>query len=247
MSRRSRRLRRAEIIEQLGRFHDPELAAVPPEVIIEAIKPLLSDERIAVLDSAVTRRLGRLAVVLENLHDPFNGAAVLRSAEAHGVQRVFVAETTEPFRISSRVTGGTDKWLDVSRFVDVEQCLREVKKAGFTTAAAHPRGTVGLEQLDVGQPLALVFGNEHEGLTDRALALCDVRYRIPMAGMVESLNLSVSTAISIYACARRIRERLGREGDLDEADQKRLRARWYAMDVRGAAELVRRHLAAQRG
>jgi len=243
MSRRSRRLRRAEIIAELGQFHDPELAAVAPEVIMAAITPLLTPERAAVLDAGVARRLGSLTLVLENLHDPYNGAAVLRSAEAHGVQRVFVAETSEPFRISSRVTGGTDKWLDVARFTDVEQCLREVKRAGFVTAAAHPRGEVALEELDVAQPLALVFGNEHEGLSERALALCDLRYRIPMAGMVESLNLSVSAAISIYACARRIRERLGRVGDLTEAETLRLRAKWYALDVRGAALLVRRHLA----
>lgn len=241
MSRRSRRLRRAEVIEQLGKFHDPDLVAVPPEDVIAAIAPLLMPERIATLEAGLTRRLGSMAVVLENLHDPFNGAAVLRSAEAHGVQRVFVAETTEPFRLSSRVTGGTDKWLDVARFSDIEKCLREVKKAGFLIAAAAPRATVDLEELDVTRPLALVFGNEHEGLTEQALALCDVRYQIPMSGMVESLNLSVSAAISIYACARRRRAHLGATGDLDQADLTRLRARWYAMDVRGAAAIVRRY------
>ena len=89
-----------------------------PATICAALAPLLLEERRTRIDAAVAARLGGLRVVIENLHDPHNGAAVLRSAEAFGVQRVDVIESFEPFRYSSTVTQGCEKWLDVVRHKD---------------------------------------------------------------------------------------------------------------------------------
>src|SRR5882672_9303486 len=90
-------------------------ASTDPATTVAALAPLLLDERRARIDAAVAARLAGLRVVIENLHDPHNGAAVLRSAEAFGIQRVDVIEPTEPFRFSSTVTQGCEKWLDVVR------------------------------------------------------------------------------------------------------------------------------------
>src|SRR3954471_13837118 len=109
------------------------MSTVPlaPAEVCACLSPLLLDERRARIDAAVAARLGGLRVVIENLHDPHNGAAVLRSAEAFGIQRVQVVESSEPFRFSSTVTQGCEKWLDVVRHPTLEAALAELRRAGF--------------------------------------------------------------------------------------------------------------------
>ncbi len=237
------RPRRDDQIEDLLEHAiDPRLSHLAPDVITAALRPFVSDTRAAKLEAALASRLTSLAIVLEDLWDPHNGAAVLRSVEANGLQRVLTIEPKGRFKVSRRVSLGTDKWLDVTRTRDIESCARALEHAGFTLAAAVPGAPLLLEQLPVDRPIALVFGNEHLGLSEAALAKCGLRYGIPMAGMAESFNLSVSVAISVYVTAQRMRAHLGRAGDLDDAAKAKLRARWYSQDVRGAVEIVKRQM-----
>ena len=104
--------------------------AIPPARVCAELGPLLLDERRARIDAAAASRLGGLRVVIENLHDPHNGAAVLRSAEAFGVQRVEVIETVEPFRYSSTVTQGCEKWLDVVRHKTLDAAVAGLRARG---------------------------------------------------------------------------------------------------------------------
>src|SRR5262252_7983633 len=110
-----------------------------------ALAPLLLEERRARIDAAVAARLSGLRVVIENLHDPHNGAAVLRSAEAFGIQRVDVIETVEPFRYSSTVTQGCEKWLDVVRHPTLAAALAALRAEGFTLYAAVPGADATVE------------------------------------------------------------------------------------------------------
>src|SRR3954471_15192067 len=105
--------------------------AISPARVCAELGPLLFDERRQRIDEAARSRLGGVRVVIENLHDPHNGAAVLRSAEAFGIQRVEVIESVEPFRFSSTVTQGCEKWLDVVRHPTLEAALAELRRAGF--------------------------------------------------------------------------------------------------------------------
>jgi tRNA (guanosine-2'-O-)-methyltransferase len=109
-------------------------------------------------------------------------------------------------------------------------------------AAAVPGGQVSLAEIDVTRPTALVFGNEHAGLTAAAVAQCDLTFGIPMQGFTQSFNLSVSVAISVYECARR-RRAAGAFG-LTDAEKLKLRARWYALsaDARAVMGIVDRHV-----
>jgi tRNA (guanosine-2'-O-)-methyltransferase len=100
-----------------------------------------------------------------------------------------------------------------------------------------------IEAIDPLAPAAFLIGNEHEGLSSAARALCDFEYALPMHGFTESVNLSLATALTIYTHARRRRQALGRAGDLDEMATERLRASYYARSVDGAAAVVRRHAA----
>ena len=215
----------------------PAPTADDPARVCAALGPLLLDERRARIDEAAAARLGGLRVVIENLHDPHNGAAVLRSAEAFGVQRVEVIESVEPFRFSSTVTQGCEKWLDVVRHKTLAAAVAALRADGFAIYAAVPGATATVDELDFSRPAAVMMGNEHDGLTAEAIAAADVPFGIPMAGMTRSLNLSVATALVVERASSLRRRALGRPSDLDDAAVLALRARFYAASVRGA-ELV---------
>lgn len=221
-------------------FH---LEALEPALVCRILEPFLVEGRRERIDATVEARLGGLTLLIENLHDPHNGAAVLRSAEAFGIQAVHVVETAEKFRFSSDVSQGCEKWLDVERHPTFAAARARLSAAGFLLYAAVPDAPLALQDLDFGRPAAIVVGNEHAGLSQAAIAGADARFSIPMAGMTRSLNLSVASAlIAFHACARR-RAALGRNGDLDEAARWRLKARYYAASVRGADQIVARQMA----
>jgi tRNA (guanosine-2'-O-)-methyltransferase len=211
-----------------------------PDEVCAHLAPLLLEERRARIDVAAATRLGGLRVVMENLHDPHNGAAVLRSAEAFGVQRVEVIETVERFRFSSTVTQGCEKWLDVVRHRSLATAMVSLRSEGFAIYAAVPGAEATLDQLDFSRPAAVMVGNEHDGLTPEAMAAADVRFTIPMSGLTQSLNLSVATAIIVARASALRRQALGGQGDLDPAAVVALRARFYAASVRGADAILAR-------
>ena len=210
-----------------------------PELIIEALGPHLSDERRARIDGVAASRLGGLAVVLEELHDPHNGGAALRSCEAVGVLEVRVVGSM--FRFSERVTQGCDKWLNLVRDETIDRCAADLQARGFRLYAAVPGVATPLEALDPLVPAAFLIGNERDGLTAAARAACDVEFAIPMRGFSQSVNLSVATALCVYTHAERRRRALGRAGDLDEAALDALRADYYRRDLRGADAIVARY------
>ncbi len=219
-----------------------------PEDVIAALAPVVTDERRAKIEAALAQRLGGLTVVIENLHDPHNGAAALRSIEGFGLSELHVVEAAEPFRFSPAVSQGCEKWIAIHRYPDVAACATALETRGFRLYAALPPdegglASVPLAEIDVAsQRVALVFGNEHAGLTGAAQAACDASFAIPMPGFTRSFNLSVSVAIAAYDCARRRRDAHGGAGDLAADDVQKLRARWLAlsMDARAAEGFVAR-------
>jgi tRNA (guanosine-2'-O-)-methyltransferase len=217
-----------------------------PEDILAALGPVLGVERAARLDAAAAARLWGVTVVLENLHDPHNGGAALRSIEGVGLAEVHLVEAREPFRFSERVTQGCEKWLELHRHRTIDACVAALKARGFTLYAAVPGAPTALEEIDPLAPAAFLIGNEHEGLSAAAQASCQRPFAIPLAGFSQSVNLSVATALISYTHARRRRLALGRPGDLLPDQLARMRARYYQLSVRGADAIVARHLGRSR-
>ena len=218
----------------------PSRGGIDARRVCARLGPLLLEDRRARIDAAAASRLGGLRVVIENLHDPHNGAAVLRSAEAFGVQRVEVIETVERFRFSSTVTQGCEKWLDLVRHASTATAMIALREAGFAIYAAVPGAAVALDDLDFSRSAAVMVGNEHEGLSAEAIAAADVRFGIPMHGLTQSLNLSVATALIVERASAMRRRALGKPSDLDEAAVLELRARFYIASVRGAEAVLAR-------
>jgi len=220
---------------------EPVVSADPARVC-EALAPLLLEERRARIDAAAASRLTGLRLVIDNLHDPHNGAAVLRSAEAFGIQCVDVIESVEPFRFSSAVTQGCEKWIDVVRHPTFAAAAATLRAGGFALYAAVPGVDKTIDDLDFSRPAAVMIGNEHAGLGADAIAGADVVFGIPMPGMTRSLNLSVAAALLVERAAALRRRALGRDGDMDDAAVLALRARFYAASVRGADAVLARAL-----
>jgi tRNA (guanosine-2'-O-)-methyltransferase len=192
---------------------------------------VLLPRRKARIDEVVARRTRGLTLVLESVHDPHNLAAVLRTAEGLGLQDVHVVEAPSGFRPSAAVTQGADKWLDLHRHREVEGCIRALRASGHRLFGSRLTGdAVDVEALPFAEKLALVFGNEHAGLTEDFSRCCDGFFRIPMAGFAQSFNVSVAVGVSL-ATATLARRRLGLGGDLSDAEQDALRRRFYALSA----------------
>jgi tRNA (guanosine-2'-O-)-methyltransferase len=216
-----------------------------PDVVVAALTPLLSAERIARIEGVLDRRLVGLTVVIENLYDPHNGAAALRSLEGFGLGALHAIEAAGPFRASPAVTIGCEKWIELHHHRDVESARAALVGAGMTLCAAVPGANVTVDDLPPLEPCALVVGNEHDGLTAEALAACSRHIAIPMHGFTRSFNLSVSVALLASRMAERRRAALGRAGDLSPELRAKWRARWYAQSIRGAGEIVERFVSNQ--
>ncbi len=208
----------------------------------------LVPERKARIDAVVAGRTRTLTVVMEAFCDPQNVNAVLRTCEAFGVQALHAIEgPMKPYDRNKKISQNADKWLDLRRWSSTRACLEHLKAEGFAVYATHlDERSRPLGELPFAGKVALVFGNEHRGVSDEALALADATYAIPMRGFVQSLNVSVAAAISIaHAVARREAER-GRHGDLTEAEAAALRERFYVLGVKQRARIAKAEAAADR-
>ncbi|MCL5020898.1 MAG: RNA methyltransferase [Bacteroidetes bacterium] len=145
-----------------------------------------------------------LTVILENIHDPHNVSAVLRSCDAVGVRKVGLVYTSESFpKIGRQSSASAGKWVERTKFRSVEECYDSLRKDGFLIAASVlAEESVPLYDLDLTRKIALVFGNEHRGVSADASDHADVKFRIPMNGMIQSLNVSVACAVSLYEALR---------------------------------------------
>jgi tRNA (guanosine-2'-O-)-methyltransferase len=204
--------------------------------VVSALDPLLTDARRARIDEVLARRTRAVVPVLDGLCDPHNIAAVLRSADAFGVQEVHVLERDARLIASQRVTQGADRWLDVVRHSDPLACVRGLRERGYAVYCAMMDGETTPEQLAAIPRVALVFGNEQDGVGGDLQRLCDGRYTIPMRGFVQSLNVSVAAGLTLYAATR------GRPGDLPQAELEVLRARFMWISVPEAHAIVAEHL-----
>jgi tRNA (guanosine-2'-O-)-methyltransferase len=207
----------------------------------------LLPERRRRIDEVVASRTRTLTVVMEVLGDPQNVNAVLRTAEAFGVQEVHVVEgPMKAFDRNKKISQNADKWLDVVRWKTTEACLAHLKGRGFAVYATHlGEGSRDLAELSFAAPVALVFGNEHRGVSEAALAAADARYAIPMRGFSQSLNVSVAAAVSLFRAVERRQAERGRHGDLGEDEAAALRERFYTKSVKQRTRIARAERAAE--
>jgi tRNA (guanosine-2'-O-)-methyltransferase len=224
---------------------DPLIEQYGVQAVIDAVTPMLEEARIQTLEAGLGRKLQSLTVVLENLYDPHNGAAALRSSEAFGLCDLHIVDgSTGSFAVAPDVSVGAQKWIDLHSHSSAEACASKLKEQGFVLCATVPGATLELEELPVDKPLAVWFGNERDGLSEQAQSLCDHRVSVAMYGFSQSFNLSVSVGMFVHRLAAKRRLYLGRDGDLEEQRKAHLRARWRALGIRGLRHVLERSVSA---
>ena len=165
----------------------------------------MTPERKEKLNRVLARRQFDLTVVLENVFDPHNISAVMRSCDAVGVQEVYVLTTRIPRhkKWGAKSSSSAAKWLTVYQFDNAEECFSALRIRYSQILTTHlSRDAVGLYQLDLTRSTALVFGNEHSGVSEEMLKYSDGNFCIPQVGMIRSLNISVACAVSLYEAFR---------------------------------------------
>lgn len=165
----------------------------------------MTSERREKLLHVLGNRQVNLAVVMENVHDPHNISAVMRTCDAVGIQDIYILNTKIPRhrKFGAKSSSSAAKWLTVHQYEDVQLCFRELRNHYRKILTTHlSSDAVSLYDIDFTESIALVFGNEHAGVSDEIRALADGNFIIPQMGIIQSLNISVACAVSIYEACR---------------------------------------------
>ncbi len=172
---------------------------------IAYLSTLVSENKRDLIKKVLAYRTRYLTVALEDITQPHNASAVIRSCDIFGVQNMHVIESEQAFNALNAVAKGASKWVDLYRYKNTKECVATLKKNGYRVVATtpHERGYT-LSELPINQKIALLFGTEITGLSDESIALADDFVTIPMFGFTESFNISVSAAICLYQLITKI-------------------------------------------
>ena len=165
----------------------------------------MTPERERKFKEVISRRQPDLTLILENIHDPHNISAILRTCDAVGIVEVYVINTSDLLRkkLGKKSSASARKWIKVNYFDNVAACVEMLKIKGFAIYATHlSSDAVGLYDLGLTKPVCLAFGNEHAGVSEELLRYATGNFIIPMVGMIPSLNVSVACAVSLYEVYR---------------------------------------------
>ena len=165
----------------------------------------MTPERSEKLLKVLSKRQANLTVVLENVQDPHNASAVMRTCDAVGIQEVYILTTKIPRhkKWGYRSSSSALKWLTIHEFDNLEACVAALRKKFSKILTTHlSSDAVSLYDINFTESIALVFGNEHAGVTEEFRALADGNFIIPQMGIIQSLNISVACAVSIYEAMR---------------------------------------------
>lgn len=163
-----------------------------------------TERRVQKFREVIAKRQQTLHLVMEDVFDKHNVSAVLRTCDSAGVAHVHLVYIKEEFPIfEKKSSSGSWKWIDYSKHDSVEECYSKLREQGIKIYSTDLNSdSISIYDVDFTQPVAIVFGNEHTGVSDEARKFADANIKIPMYGLVESLNISVACAITVYEALR---------------------------------------------
>ncbi len=193
----------------------------------------MTPERKEKIETVLAHRQPTLTVVMENIRDPHNIMAVARSCDSVGVLDVHVIRNADQYDFNVRKQGSkssssANKWLDFHYYEDTTSCLNHLKQEGFQLYSTHlSNDSIEVYDVDMTQKIALIFGNETDGISEEAYELCDGNFIIPQVGMIQSLNISVACAVSLYEAYRQRKEAgFYQQAQLSKQEQSSIFTRW---------------------
>lgn len=205
--------------------------------LVQHLSSMITNERWNRFQKVLAERTQYLTIVLENIYQPLNASAVLRSADCFGIQNVHIIENHNEFHPDREVAMGSSRWLNIQRYNKTENnslnCIKKLKKEGYRIVATSPHiNDCSLHDFELSKgKTALFFGTEMEGLTDIVLQEADEHLKIPMYGFTESVNLSVAAAICLQHLSHQLRQQ-NIDWQLDEETKETILLNWlrYSID-----------------
>lgn len=188
-----------------------------------------TEKRLEKITRVVSSRQHSLTVVMENIHDPHNVSAIFRTCDAVGIPKVNLIYNFESFpKIGKKSSASAFKWVEKDKYKSVESCYQELKNQGFKIfASSLTDHSKSLYELNLTQKAAIVVGNEHRGVSDEAAKFADEVFLIPQYGMVQSLNVSVATAVILYEAMRqRLEKGMYSKSELDKETLENIIDSW---------------------
>jgi tRNA (guanosine-2'-O-)-methyltransferase len=176
-----------------------------PSVVKQKPGTNMTPQRRERLTNVLNNRQPDITVVLENVFDPHNVSAVMRTCDAVGIQEIYVLNNRIPphRKWGHKTSSSASKWLTIHQYTDAQRCFEDLRKKYSLVLTTHlSSDAVSLHAIDFVQPIALVFGNEHDGVTEEIRAMADGNFVIPQVGMIQSLNISVACAVTLYEAFR---------------------------------------------
>jgi len=197
---------------------------------LEYLRSFISSNKRNLFMELIQFRTRHLCVALENIYQPHNASAVLRSCDCFGIQDVHIIENTNTYDVNPDVALGSSKWLNLIYHNSEEHntlaCINKLKQEGYLVLATSPNNyDYLLKDVPLDHKTALLFGTELQGLSDIALEHADARMKIPMYGFTESFNISVSAAICLYKLTESLHQS-GINWKLSEAEKVEIMIGW---------------------
>ncbi len=220
------------------------LDASTEDSLIAHLLQFVTPDKQARMAEVIEHRTSHLRLVLEDIYQPHNASAVIRSCECFGIQHLHIIENRNKFRINPDVAMGGAKWIHLHRHRmkgadNTRACLRELREMGYRIAATSlAAGSIPLQSIPLEQPLALCFGTEEVGLSETVLEEADLQVHIPMLGFTQSFNISVSAAICLYELRNRM-EREGLPAGLGDEEKREVYRSWLRATLKNCEILER--------
>ena len=203
--------------------------------LIDYLTTFVTENRKQKFDALIRHRTKHLTVVLEDIYQPHNAAAVLRSCDCFGVQDVHVIENQNKFEANPDVELGSAKWITLNKYNSKEEnttdCIKSLKQKGYKIVVTSPhKNDCSIEELDITHKSALFFGTEMRGATPVAFEQADAFVKIPMVGFTESLNISVSAAVTLYTLITRLKKS-SVDWHLSKEEENAVRLQWLRNSI----------------
>ncbi|MDN3670908.1 RNA methyltransferase [Echinicola jeungdonensis] len=206
----------------------------PDKHLINYLAGYVTDNKKARMEEVLAQRTRYFTLVLEDIYKPHNASAVIRTCDCFGVQDIHIIEKSTSYKINPYVTRGAAQWVKIHKYEErvdsnaVDNCFGQLRDQGYRIYATSPfQGSISLDDLEPDSKTALVFGNEHAGVSEEVIEKSDGLVNIPMTGFTESFNISVSASIFLYDLQQKIRKHIPNDYFLSEEEKEELRLEWY--------------------
>ncbi len=207
------------------------------------LENFLTERRKELFRKVLEQRTRHLTVVLEDLYQPHNASAVLRTCEGLGIQDVHIIENRNKYTVNPDVALGASKWLNLIKYHgtgdNTSKAIRTLKEQGYRIVATVPgEEAIPLEDFDpAAGKAALLFGTELTGLSEKAISLADEKLSIPMYGFTESFNISVSAGIILSHLVFRLHKTNGWQ--LSAGEKETIYLQWLKNSIKSSEKIIR--------